>query len=140
MYYSYLDNNAREINEMKKINKEDLRQHLINTKTLKEITCSRCSGSGMTDHLHINAGVCFKCDGGGRVSNKWLSIYFRLVKINARSFKRAEEKKEIESRVYRNERSKNRTFKRFNEKWNDEREHENGFAYEIALSSGFINE
>lgn len=121
---------------MKHINLEELRQFVINNKELKEITCSRCKGTGMTDHLHVDNGVCFKCNGKGTVQGKWLKIYFRIVGLQKKWWELGESRIALEKRTFRNECSKLRNTKYFKKQYDESVEAYNQLALKLANELG----
>lgn len=46
------------------------------------VDCPRCAGTGKVVHMHVKAGVCFKCNGVGKVTkmkrvrvvDEWFSV------------------------------------------------------------------
>lgn len=46
------------------------RIQLVRTATLDEEPCERCKGSGRTRYLHIKNGICFLCNGSGKISEE----------------------------------------------------------------------
>ena len=56
---------------------------------MKTVNCTRCGGSGKTEHTHIVYGICFLCKGNGVISEATLVLTEKK--------KEAKKNKEIEA-------------------------------------------
>ncbi len=45
-----------------------------NKKDCKMINCPKCKGEGGTGWVSFNGQACYKCNGTGKVANKWMKI------------------------------------------------------------------
>ena len=118
---------------------ELLTTFIKNTKEVKTTLCSRCNGEGVTGYLHVDNGVCFKCEGKGVVSGKWLALVNKLETIVSRLNEMEEEKTTfITNQTFRNERSKERAVNRISKKHNEQLEHFENILSNAEIKSGFI--
>lgn len=43
-------------------------------KDCKMINCPKCKGEGGTGWISFNGQACYKCNGAGKIANKWMKI------------------------------------------------------------------
>ena len=92
---------------------------LLEEKSLHLNSCRKCDGSGMTEHLHVDGGVCFSCNGVGKVESKWLKKKKTLQDISSHIEEAiagdAQFSQMLADNNFRNERSKARQVRFFKE-------------------------
>lgn len=92
---------------------------LLEEKSLHLNPCRKCDGSGMTEHLHVDGGVCFSCNGVGKVESKWLKKKKSLQDISSHIedaiTNDAQFSQMLADNNFRNERSKARQVRFFKE-------------------------